>query len=63
MENGTPGKGAEIAFELDDLDIFLHRLKQHNVPFVREAFATPVCRMAVVADPDGNNIIIHKRHQ
>jgi predicted enzyme related to lactoylglutathione lyase len=23
---------------------------------------TPVCRMAVIADPDGNHLIIHKRH-
>ncbi|MDB6121055.1 MAG: glyoxalase [Pedosphaera sp.] len=62
MEKGVPGKGAEIAFEVEDLDIFIEHLKQHNVPFVREVFPTPVCRLAVIADPDGNNIIIHKRH-
>jgi len=27
-----------------------------------EAMETPVCRMAVIADPDGNKITIHKRH-
>ena len=33
-----------------------------NVKFVLEPFETPVCRMAIVADPDGNSICIHKRH-
>jgi len=26
------------------------------------AMQTPVCRMAVITDPDGNKITIHKRH-
>ena len=26
-----------------------------------ETYKTPVCRFAVIADPDGNEIIIHKR--
>jgi predicted enzyme related to lactoylglutathione lyase len=38
-------------------------MKERAVSFVREAFDTPVCRMAVIEDPDGNHITIHKRHQ
>ena len=48
--------------EVLDLDMTLNRFKQLDVPFVREVFATPVCRMAIVADPDGNHIIVHKRN-
>jgi predicted enzyme related to lactoylglutathione lyase len=28
--------------------------------FAAEAFETPVCHMAVIQDPDGNKLMIHK---
>ncbi len=59
----TPGaKGAVVAFEVSDLDAFVLKMKERAVSFVAEAFDTPVCRMAVIEDPDGNHITIHKRH-
>jgi len=59
-----PGtKGAVVAFETTDLDSFVTTLKEKSVTFVVEIFSTPVCRMAVVQDPDGNHIAIHKRHE
>ena len=59
----TPGaKGGVIALEVDDLDEFVAHLRRKQVTFVREPMSTPVCRMAVIADPDGNEIIIHKRN-
>ena len=51
-----------LAFEVDDLDATLKHLKERNVKFIAEVFPTSVCRMAVIADPDGNGITIHKRH-
>jgi predicted enzyme related to lactoylglutathione lyase len=57
---GVPG--GVIALEVLNLEMTLNRFKEQSVPFVREVFATPVCRMAIVADPDGNHIIIHKRN-
>ena len=54
-------KGGAIAFEVDDLDQTLSRLKEQQVKFVLETTETSVCRFAVVADPDGNEVIIHKR--
>jgi len=54
-------KDAVVAFEMDDLDQSVNRLKQLSVPFVLDTYTTPVCRLAVVSDPDGNEIIIHKR--
>lgn len=57
----TPGaRGAVVAFEVSDLEAFVHKMKERAVSFVREAFETPVCRMAVIEDPDGNHITIHK---
>ena len=58
----TPGaKGAVVAFEVSDFDAFVQKMKERAVAFVTEAFDTPVCRMAVIEDPDGNHITIHKR--
>lgn len=59
-----PGaKGAVVAFEVSDLDGFVHKMKERAVSFVTEIFDTPVCRMAVIADQDGNHITLHKRHK
>jgi len=58
-----PGaKGAVVAFETTDLDAFVKALKEKSVSFVVETFSTPVCRMAVISDPDENHVTIHKRH-
>ncbi|WP_447976643.1 VOC family protein [Candidatus Nitrospira bockiana] len=58
----SPGaKGAVVGFETSDFDAFVRRLKERAVPFIQEAFETPVCRMAVVEDSDGNHVVIHKR--
>jgi predicted enzyme related to lactoylglutathione lyase len=37
-------------------------LKEHDVKFRIEPMATPICRMAMIFDPDGNSICIHKRN-
>jgi predicted enzyme related to lactoylglutathione lyase len=58
----VPGaKGALVAFEVADLDLLVKTLKGKSVTFVMDTFETPVCRMAVICDPDGNQITIHKR--
>jgi predicted enzyme related to lactoylglutathione lyase len=58
-----PGaKGAVVAFETSDLDTFVATLKEKGVTFVLEVMTTPVCRMAVIEDPDGNHLTIHQRH-
>ena len=59
----TPGlTGGMVAFEVDDLDAFVTRLREKQVRFKHEPVSTPVCRFAVITDPDGNQIIIHKRN-
>jgi predicted enzyme related to lactoylglutathione lyase len=37
------------------------RLRQSGATFRREITETPVCRFAVVLDPDGSEILLHKR--
>ncbi len=63
MEMGrTPGApGAVTAFEVDNLEAEIARLKSHAVTFILEPVETPVCHLAVIADPDGNHLVVHKR--
>lgn len=51
-----------MAFEVSDLGAFVHKMNERALSFVTEAFDTPVCRMTVIEDPDGNHITIHMRH-
>ncbi len=53
--------GSSVAFEVDDLDATVTKLKESGVTFDMEVMDTPVCRMAVVLDPDGSKVMIHKR--
>lgn len=50
-----------IAFEVDDVDAFVERLKAKGVPVKVPPFSTPVCRMAIVADPEGNTLTLHQK--
>lgn len=56
----SPG-GGSVGLEVDDFDGAVKRLKQQGVTFAVEPMETPVCHMAVIADPDGNLVTIHKR--
>ena len=52
--------GTSVALEVDDFEGAIKNLKGANIPFATENVESPVCRMAVIEDPDGNKIIIHK---
>ena len=53
--------GTAIAFEVDELGAETSRLKSRGVKFAMETMDTPVCRFAIILDPDGNQILIHNR--
>ncbi len=53
--------GAVVAFEVDDFDATIAKLKEAGVTFKLDAMEFPTCHMAVIKDPDGSNITIHKR--
>ena len=57
----TPSdQGTGAALEVDDFEGAVKWLKDQRVSFVVEAYESPCCRMAIIQDPDGNNIVIHK---
>jgi predicted enzyme related to lactoylglutathione lyase len=60
-EQWTPSdQGTGVALEMDNFDEAIEQLKKAGINFAAEPFETPCCHMAVVQDPDGNKIIIHK---
>jgi predicted enzyme related to lactoylglutathione lyase len=66
INNGTPGwkpcqGGGSASLEVEDFAAAVSELKAKGVKFYVEPLETPVCHIAVVADPDGNSIGIHKR--
>jgi predicted enzyme related to lactoylglutathione lyase len=57
----TPSdQGTGAALEVDDFDDAICRLKDRYVRFALEPFETPYCHMAVIQEPDGNKLMIHK---
>jgi len=60
-DSWTPSdQGTGAALEVEDFDAAIRELKDQDVPFAAEPFETPCCHMAIVQDPDGNKLIIHK---
>ena len=60
-DSWTPSdQGTGAAFEVQDFDAAIKRLKDRQIRFAAEPFETPCCHMAVVQDPDGNKLMIHK---
>jgi predicted enzyme related to lactoylglutathione lyase len=53
--------GCSAALEVESFDDAIDHLRANKISFRMEPFDTPVCRMAMVFDPDGNTICIHKR--
>ena len=52
--------GGTIAFEVEDLAGLVADLKAKGVAFPADNIESPVCRMAVCLDSEGNSIILHK---
>ncbi len=63
-EAWKPSKnGTAVALEVDDFDASVAHLKANGVEFIFEPSESSVCRSVIIADPDGNRINIHKRHE
>ena len=63
--NGAPewkpsAGGGCVGLEVEDFDAAVARLDEHGV-IHEPPFDTPVCRMCLLRDPDGNSLILHKR--
>lgn len=53
--------GGGICFELEDLDAAIAKLAAAGVTIVMPVQDFPVCRMALIADPDGNTLALHQK--
>lgn len=54
--------GGNAGLEVEDFEGAVAELRTAGVKFRMEPFNTPVCRMAIVHDPDGNTLTIHRRN-
>jgi predicted enzyme related to lactoylglutathione lyase len=52
--------GGTIAFEVEDLDRLVEDLKKKGVTFKSDIIHSPVCRMAVCLDSEGNSLLLHQ---
>lgn len=53
-------QSSSIAFEVDNLDNYLEKIKQHNVPILYGPSDNPSCRVFAIEDPDMNVITLHE---
>ena len=52
--------GGSIAFEVADLDALIAELEGKGVEFKARMIHSPVCRMSIAVDTEGNSIILHE---
>lgn len=51
-------EGTSAALEVENLEEAIARFQERKI--VYDKVDSPVCRMAIIEDPDGNKLIIHK---
>jgi predicted enzyme related to lactoylglutathione lyase len=56
----SANSGGSVAFEVDDLDTLVAELKAKNVRIKVDTFPTPVCKIAVILDSEGNALTLHQ---
>ena len=62
MEGGAPSAdaGGSIAFEVQNVDKTVEQLRAKGVRVKLEPLSTPVCRLAVILDSEGNALTLHQ---
>ena len=55
-------KNAHPALHVDDVEAARAELEAKGVEFFGETLDTGVCHMAFFADPDGNDLMLHRRY-
>lgn len=51
-------EGTSAALEVENLEAAIAELERRKIAY--DKVDSPVCRMAIIEDPDGNKLIIHK---
>ena len=58
-EQWTPSnEGTSAALEVENLEEAIAELERRKIAY--DKVDSPVCRMAIIEDPDGNKLIMHK---
>jgi catechol 2,3-dioxygenase-like lactoylglutathione lyase family enzyme len=58
----SPQKNAHPALHVDDVESARAELEGKGVEFNGEIFDSGVCHMAFFTDPDGNDLMLHRRY-
>ena len=58
----APQKNAALALNVEDVHATRKELESKGVEFSGETFDTGVCHMALFTDPDGNDLMLHRRY-
>jgi predicted enzyme related to lactoylglutathione lyase len=53
--------GGGACLEVEDLDGAIAHLREKGVKIALDIQDYPICRMALIADPDGNTLALHQR--
>lgn len=56
------GRDGAVALAVDDVEAAVAELREDGRSVLQEPIDTGVCDLASVADPDGNPIVLHRRH-
>jgi predicted enzyme related to lactoylglutathione lyase len=63
MEGTQPGaKGGAVALETDQFEDAVGVLRANGAKFLIEPVDTGVCWLARFEDPDGNHLVLHRKH-
>lgn len=62
MEQWRPSaQGPSVALEVEDFEKAVEHLCREAVRFQSEPMDTGPCQLAIIMDPDGNSLAIHRR--
>jgi catechol 2,3-dioxygenase-like lactoylglutathione lyase family enzyme len=57
-----PQPNGIVLLRVDDVEAARAELEAKGVEFVGETFDSGVCQMATFVDPDGNQLVLHRRY-
>jgi catechol 2,3-dioxygenase-like lactoylglutathione lyase family enzyme len=60
-DKGGPGVNAAIALAVEDVAGAVEELRGKGVPILLEPRESEVCFSALIQDPDGNLLLLHRR--
>jgi predicted enzyme related to lactoylglutathione lyase len=56
----SPEAGPFLALETDDIEQEVARMKTAGTPILKDIFDNGTCKMAIIQDPNGNNLMLHE---